>query len=398
MSQEQRDLVAGFEELAGTLATKGEWNQAAAVYDQIRNIHRDTIGEFAPVSGLNIARGAWAHHRAGQFDRARYLYEEAVVKLETMVGKVHPYLSTVMGALAMLHWQAGRSDEAHSWLQRALDVRRQVLGVAGAGVPTLAMPPPRGAPVSGDEGVGSLVDDDGDGLLPLIEASLGLDPNRTDSDGDGTGDGDEVDRHSGLSNCLLYGLAIDPTKVIAHFGSVNPRREGFFRHYPFEGSAVEQAERWSMRTGPLGYYFQRLTTAQKAAAVASGWRLMLRGRALDGSAYGIVDLTPLTSRWDINLLHKPPGALTAHLTSSVVPLQGAELAVAEPETFPLLELVWSPASRRVSYYVNGVQRVPMHPGTTQFQDDRGLIFGAGSRGDQGTSGHAEFRLVWLDIR
>lgn len=398
MSEDQRTLVAGFEELAGTLGSKGEWDRAAGVYDQIRNIHRDTIGEFAPVSGLNIARSAWARHRAGRLDDARYLYEEAVVKLETMVGKVHPHLATTHAALAMLHWQAGRVDDAQSWLQRALTVRRQILGVAVGDAAQLTLPSSREATVTGGSGGRVVEDGDGDGLYPLIEAALGLDPTRADSDGDGTGDGDEIDPASGVSTCLLYCLSVDPTKVIAHFGSINPRREGFFRHYPIEGSVVDQADRWSMRTGPLGYYFQKLTTTQKAAAVASGWRLLLRGRALDGVAYALVDLTPLTSRWDINLVLRRPSELVAHLTTSVIPVQGAEVLIDEPESFPLLELVWLPATQRVSYYVNGVQRAAVHPGTTQFQDDRGVIFGAGNRGDQGTSGHAEFQLVWLDIR
>lgn len=398
MSQEQRDLIWGFEELAGSLGAKGEWGRVSEIYEQIRTLHRDTIGEFAPVSGLNIARTAWAHHRAGNLEGARYLYEEALVKQETTLGKLHPYTATTMGALAMLHFQAGRRADATAWLGRALQSRRQLLGVVSQddirrGLPDLAAVEASKLPLES-----LLSDTDGDGLLPVIEAVLGLDSSRTDSDGDGTSDGDEISPGSPHSLCVWYCLAIDPTKVLAHFGSTNPRREGFFRHYPFDGAGTESdATAWRMQTGPLGYYFQRLTSGQKAAAVKSGWRLMFRGRVRLGVAYAMVDLTPLAQRWDINLSLTPAGTMMAQLPTSVVPLEGAELPIESGETLPLLELVSSPPARQVWYYSSGVLRAVEHRGTTQFQDDRGLIFGSGNR-EQTGRGSAEFALVWLEIR
>ena len=397
MTQQQRDLVASFEELAGRLGVKSDWAGAAEVYAQIRTIHRDTIGEFAPVSGLNIARTGWAHHRAGRLDDARYLYEEAVVKQESTLGTVHPYLATTMGALAMLHYQVGRVSESKAWLDRALAVRHGVLGVFPAqyrGRLTLDLD---SLPATTDlAGTALLSDQDGDGLLPLIERAIGLDPGRADSDRDGTPDGDELIDDLGVSNCVAYCLAIDPTKVVAHYGSINPRRLGFFRHYPIEVDAVQRGSvaAWEMRTGPLGYYFHRLTSAQKDAAVESGWRLMLRGRVVRDGAYAVVDLTPRAGRWDVNLFLKPSGETTAHLTTHVVPLTGSEARIDEPETFPLLELIGSRGGR-VDYYVNGTLHTRAHPGTRQFQDDRGLMFGSGSR--TGQAGSGEFALVWLEI-
>jgi hypothetical protein len=62
-----------------------------------------------------------------------------------------------------------------------------------------------------------------------------------------------------------------------------------------------------------------------------------------------------------------------------------------------MELVWSPAINGVRYYLNGVLQTASHPGTRQFQDERGLFFGTGYRTDQTRRGHGEFVLVWLEI-
>ncbi len=400
LTDDQIKVARAFEELAGTLASRGDWREAAAQYERAGQIYRINLSPDAPLVAQALLNAGFAWKEAGEINKARANYELAIRKFETSYA-VHPQLEVANAGLALLQQVSGRYDEAERLLQTALAMRARMFFDASGTHKGIA-DRMRGRLAE----LGSVYrldqDDDGDGLPDLLEAVVGLNPRSRDSNGNGIEDGDEDWDGDGVTNALEFGLVIDPSKIIAHYGATDPEREGFQQpaNRPFVGTATPRSAAgpsWKVPSVGLSMYFLPLTSAQRATALTRGWRLMTRGHVPAGIAFSSIDLASEGPRFDVDVIHRTE-SVDIQLNTSAVPYEGMRTAV-PGDGWPLTELEYDPRSKSARVAIAGVVANPTpYRGYYQFQEGLGLFFGSSSEIVNVPRGDADFNLVMFTIR
>ena len=155
-------------------------------------------------------------------------------------------------------------------------IRRNVIGLRRPSVsPVLGVGLDRLATLSASHS--AYADADDDGLVDLVEAAVGLDPRRADSDGDGVADGDEDHDGDGVSNRLALGVTGDPFLTVAQLGTARPF-EGMWQtkrkvdQAPYPGPPPG----WVVTTTSQALLTQRMPAALRARAFARGFSLFVR--------------------------------------------------------------------------------------------------------------------------
>jgi hypothetical protein len=401
LSAAQWEIIEGNEELAATLADGGNWIQAAEQYDKVKALLTTAGWQDEPYRAQVMAMLGWAQIHVGSSDDARTNIALALYRLAEEGGANHPLRATFEMASAVEQHARGDRAGAAAAIIRAVDIRRGALaeaGVAIEAVPALDLARlTRALSLDAPDR-----DGDQDWIPDVIERVVGLDPTRRDSDGNGIPDDEEDTNHDGLSNGLEWAIVADPTRVLAHFGRLDPERAGYRRVRTFVGSAAPSADdrgpAWKVTADRQGFYYQKLNQLQKREAMTRGWRLVSVGALWSGVAFANVDFIPTGARFDQNFFIHLDGQLWIRATSSVMPREGPVLHLGSPGRWPAVESVFDASTRSATILADGTRFQVDYQGHRQFQENYGLFFGSDSNVGTAPRGEADFSLILLQIR
>lgn len=401
LTGDQWDVLVGYQELAGTLAERGEWARAAEQYDRAAELLHSAGRRDEPQRAHLMGALGYAYTMAGDLEKAKTELDLALYKLTQETGDSHPLLATFEMAHACERLASGDVAAAADWVLRAIDTRRRMLTSVGMKVgPAYRLD--RGALVAALREAPADADHDGDWIPDAIERAAGLDPRRPDTDGNGVSDGDEDANRDGVSNALEWAIAADASRVMAHFGNLDPERAGYRREQTFRGEtappdASSLATAWRVEVATQGIYYFKLTGAQKRAAAHRGFRLLSRVAVWRGTGFVDLDLIPLGARLDQNFTIRA-GKLGVHLITNNMPRVEDRIYTGLPGPVPATEYIYNPDTSRATVLLDGKRISSSYPGHRQFQEDLGLFWGAADDIGQAPGGTADFALILLQIR
>jgi hypothetical protein len=401
LTAELWELIDGHHELAGSLGAAGDWVQAAEHYDKIKALLMAQGWRDEPYRSHVMAMLAWAQIHMGKPDDGRVNLNLALYKVAQEGGVNHPLLATLEMMSAVERHASGDPAGAAAAVIRAIECRRNVLAAAGIAVTPLPA-------VAAARLTDALTrdapdrDQDGDWIPDVIERAVALDPTRRDTDGNGIPDDEEDTDGAGSSNGLRWGIVADPTRVLAHFGNLDPERAGYRRALEFVGTGMpsndDRGPSWNVKTDRQGFYYQKLTRSQKRDAMSRGWRLVSAGALWSGGGFANVDFIPAGARFDQNVFIHSDGQLWARANTSVTPLEGPAVQLGSRGKWAAVETVFEPSNSSAKVFVGGKRFQGGYHGHGQFQEDLGLFFGSNRIVGTAPSGEADFSLVLLQIR
>jgi hypothetical protein len=369
-------------------------------YDEVLSAYR-LIRPVLPgdeaIHGVLSMYGAWLRLAAGDTSQARKELDDARYQLHQSVGEHHPYASVAALMAARLTQGEGRHEEAAAEVVRALRIRWNVLGLdrLASKAPT-EMDLARLAKLSASYPVER--DTDGDGILDVLEAAVGLDPERADSDGDGVPDQDEDADGDGVSNLLALGVGADPFLTVAQVGPLHPFGAMWQkRHNSRQAPDAGPPGGWSVSTTSQGGVAQLLPNGVRARAFERGFSLFLRATPRAGLAYSTIDTFPSGPRFDLVLKRTSEASIESVLWTDVVSQHG--LTNVHPWSVhapPLFELRHRPGEGARLYRDGQVVRAD-YDGHRQFLGG-GVAFGAMVPAGDQPDANAVFHLVWLEVR
>lgn len=390
--KEQLDIAFAFEDLAGSVAAKGDWLQAAAHYEQARQVYLANVDPDAPLVALGHAKKGWALFQAGKLEDARFNLEVALYLLDQELGVRHPQGAVVLMGLAGVHQARGDHREASRCVALALERRRQMLISLGLAVPAEVLPA-EAALLAASPMFLAVHDGDGDWIPDLIEASLRLDAHRADSD-EVVVDGRASSGSSSNPAKTALAISYDPTAVIAHGGAKDPELVGFRQWRPFVGASAGDAG-WKVRVDVQSYYYAKLTAAQKARAAQRGFRTTTVFAAHEGTGFVIADLGMDGRRWDVGTA-VTDGRAEVRTWDTVTPLSGSHFPLTGTRS-PLLELVYEPDGKTARLLADGHPRITDYRGHQQFIENWGFMFGASNTVGSAPRGDIDFFLAVMEI-
>jgi tRNA A-37 threonylcarbamoyl transferase component Bud32 len=214
----------------------------------------------------------------------------------------------------------------------------------------------------------------------------------------------------GAAAALVFAFAVESrlrvrsepeiNRVIEKVGAFDPESEGFATHGDLAGTVVYNADRsgldaWRTTSPQQGYYYRELTDRQKALALTRGWTLSTTMRVVQGRAIVAVDLGGQGRRFDI-IEQIEGGQHVGRLQTQIVPsLRGLDTMLEGAASYRRFELRFDPELQTAELYVDGVKRLDGYRGHSQFQEGRGVLFGAVIyRSDRAI---ADFQSVRFDI-
>jgi hypothetical protein len=156
-------------------------------------------------------------------------------------------------------------------------------------------------------------------------------------------------------------------------------------------------DRWRLVTDDQNYYYRRLSVAEKNFALQKDWKLPGVCALAKGGGASDIDFDPREGpRFDIAYLQEGNRYFVA-LTSQISPQfaweQKIEFSrVADVEHPHICELRYDHLSRTASLWIEGQLKLSGYHGYRQFQDDRGLMFGA-AKYLNATTSNVVFRTV-----
>ena len=192
--------------------------------------------------------------------------------------------------------------------------------------------------------------------------------------------------------------------VIQKEGAIDPLDEGFKLHahedpqYPLVlyNRETDGWDRWRIATKDQYYYYRSLSAEEKDFALQRDWRLTCICALESGGGFANVDFSGKGPRFDIELLQEGKRYFVG-LTRQISPTSEMDAKiefpgvadVAHPHTY---ELRYDHFSKTASLWIDGKQVASGYRGHHQFQEDRGLFFGAAINGKLQESS-AVFRRV-----
>lgn len=192
-------------------------------------------------------------------------------------------------------------------------------------------------------------------------------------------------------------------RIIEKVGAFDPLTEGFQVHGEPLGTVVYNREHtgyigWSITSPTMGggYYYRRLSNAQKSSAISQGWTLSGILQPVSGNAFVLVDFAGYERRFDIDIVVEPGVEVVRLLTQIVPTIQGLELRLPRSEpVYRTYELRFDPGLQAADLWIDGQKMLTGYRGHHQFQDDVGLAFGAGPY--KTPTGVALFQRVRFEI-
>jgi serine/threonine-protein kinase len=398
LSRAQWEIIDGHQELAGSLADRGQWAQAAAHYQKVTALLLAEGWQDEPYRAHVMAMLGWAETKAGTLDDARLHLDSALYMLAQEAGMNHPLRATMEMASAVERYVRGDLRASAEAMMRAIQIRHDALAAAGIAVRSPAIEVTQLTEALARHAPDA--DSDGDWLPDAIETAVGLKPTDRDSDGDGTPDDEEDLNGDAINNAVEWGIVADPRHVLGHFGGLDPERAGFRRERDFTAGPIVGTgpAAWKMTAQRQGFYYQKLTESQKHAAVARGWRLISIGTLHEGIGAANLDLDS-PARFIQNFHVAADRNFALQLVTSIVPLEGPIVSIADaPGAWPLTESVFDPFSHTASASVAGRRVATGYRGCTQFMEHWGLVMAAANFVATAPPAEADFSLVLLQIR
>jgi DNA-binding winged helix-turn-helix (wHTH) protein len=195
--------------------------------------------------------------------------------------------------------------------------------------------------------------------------------------------------------------------LIEKAGAIDPLDEGFKLprpdgHYPHVLYNRESNgwDRWRIVTDDQNFYYRPLSTEEKEYALQRDWKLTCVCALEKGAGFSDVDLAG-SPRFDIEFLQEGNRYFVA-LTKQISPQfeweQKIEFpGVADVDHPHTYELRYDHLTRTASLWIDGQLMASGYRGHSQFQEDRGLMFGAAIYMDA-TESSIAFRTVRFEAK
>jgi len=192
--------------------------------------------------------------------------------------------------------------------------------------------------------------------------------------------------------------------LIQKEGAIDPLDEGFKLYLPDESPSphamynreTNGVDRWRFESKDQNYYYRPLSAEEKDFALQRDWKLICICAVQRGDGFANIDFAGKGPRFDIDL-HQEGNRYFVGLETQISPtvefIEKIEFAgiadIAHPHTY---ELRYDHVNGTASLWIDGKQRISGYRGHHQFQEDRGLFFGAAIYGNS-PKGTAVFRRV-----
>jgi DNA-binding winged helix-turn-helix (wHTH) protein len=175
--------------------------------------------------------------------------------------------------------------------------------------------------------------------------------------------------------------------LIQKVAAIDPLDEGFKLYRPVEqyGHAIYNGEtngwdRWRVVTDDQNYYYRPLSAGQKDFALQRDWKLTCICALEKGAGFSDIDLAGKGPRFDIAFLQEGNKYFVA-LTKGISPQLEWEKKIEFPGVADVVhphtyELRYDHLTRTASLWIDGQRMASGYRGHHQFQEDRGLLFGA----------------------
>jgi hypothetical protein len=159
-------------------------------------------------------------------------------------------------------------------------------------------------------------------------------------------------------------------------------------------------DRWRIVTDDQNFYYRPLSTEEKEYALQRDWKLTCVCALEKGAGFSDVDLAG-SPRFDIEFLQEGNRYFVA-LTKQISPQfeweQKIEFpGVADVDHPHTYELRYDHLTRTASLWIDGQLMASGYRGHSQFQEDRGLMFGAAIYMDA-TESSIAFRTVRFEAK
>lgn len=193
--------------------------------------------------------------------------------------------------------------------------------------------------------------------------------------------------------------------VIQKEGAIDPLDEGFKLYVPDETPSPHAVynretngwDRWRMVSKNQNYFYRPLSTEEKDFALQRDWKLTCICSLVSGAGFADIDFAGKGPRFDIALIqqgHRYFVGLTKQISPNFEFDDKIEFAgvadVGHPHTY---ELRYDHVSQTASLWIDGKQLASGYRGYHQFQEDRGLFFGAAIHGNA-----SEAAIVFRRVR
>ncbi|MCC7178903.1 MAG: serine/threonine protein kinase [Acidobacteria bacterium] len=396
IAPDQFRLLSGYLDLA---FDKRETAPAAA-YDALTTAYailKSLLPGDEAIHGRMWAMKAWLRLAEDNVADARTHVDDLRWFFAQSVGEHHPYSVVAAMIEARFAQREARYEDAATAVQRGLHLRRRLLGPGDpAGRTRRELDTQRLAQLL--RAIPVELDTDGDGIPNVLEAAVGLDPERTDSDADVVTDQDEDHDGDGVSNLLALGVSADPFLTIAHAGVYPPVRDLWqSRHALRQGPDTGPPAGWQVSTSAQGQLVQQLPAGLRERAVRRGFSLFFRATPRTGTVGVTVDTSPAGPRFDLGLAPAAGGQAVESLLFTDVASRQALRDVHPPAGEPpLFELRHLPREG-VRLYRDGRLVRTGYAGHRQFLEGIviiGITTGPGGSPEASGSVH----LVWLEVR
>jgi DNA-binding winged helix-turn-helix (wHTH) protein len=191
-------------------------------------------------------------------------------------------------------------------------------------------------------------------------------------------------------------------------GAIDPLDEGFQLHAPdgqypkvLYNRETNGWDRWRIKSNDQNYFYRGLNAAEKDFALARNWKTSCVCALEAGAGFAAIDFAGKGPRFDMEFFREGNRYFVG-LTRQITPtlewdqkIESAGIAdVAHPHTY---ELRYDHATQTASLWIDGQKRADGYRGYHQFQEDRGLFFGAEIYG-QSTEGSFVFRSVSFEAQ
>ena len=179
-------------------------------------------------------------------------------------------------------------------------------------------------------------------------------------------------------------LLLPEERVVEYSGALGPFVAGFGKNLNIEWYSEMNPSRTRydhirVESADQGQYYRRLSSRQKKAALANGWKLTALYQVDLGLIPCVVDFAGYGNRFDMCLLHNKEDGYLVALNTQLAPEFAFERVTLKgtPGGYHLCELTYNPTKKSAALSVDGVARYDGYRGHTQSQEDFGFVFGAG---------------------
>ena len=180
--------------------------------------------------------------------------------------------------------------------------------------------------------------------------------------------------------------------LIEKNGAIDPLDEGFKLHLPdgvyphaMYNRETNGWDRWRLVTDDQNYYSRPLSTEEKEFALDRDWKLTCVCAVESGGGEADIDFAGKGPRFDMEFLQEGNRffvALTKQISPTFVLEAKTEFPgvadVAHPHTY---ELHYDHVSKSASLWIDGKHVASGYTGHSQFQEDRGVLFGTSIYGN-----------------